>query len=359
MERKEFPDNFPPDAVSILNDMSFLSDNVMIAGSAGLRSMQYAGDYDGFEVVDLHKEDPIRWIVTRFKSIVLKLKHRKDLYIGDIKCGTLPEYQCTKAYTDGKKVYDYNPDQIRERIPDFVTPSEMSLIDELLVTDPTPEQLVQLKDLLKFDTVRWSPNEVERGYTVLRDGRRFTLEEGVLGKTKVDVVGFVENNRWTDFSVIYEFRNNGKVLNPSVGDAVRDITEDIVYYRTVGNNFKALKRMFSLAVLKNKLSKANELIPVFNSDLGRLYRIISDIHTLIYLLENKNVPVHSIKTEIGQFIGKLSNIYTLKDYLKDEGSILAEIGSALQSNKNGLASKLLPVVEHLEEILNRHTEKYL
>jgi len=233
------------------------------------------------------------------------------------------------------------------------------MIDELLVTNPTPEQLVKLKDLLKFDTVRWSPNEVERGYTILRDGRRFTLEEGMRGKTKLDVVGFVENNRWTDFSVIYQFENRGILLNPVMGNPIRDISEDIVYYLAVGNNFKALKRMFSLAVLKNQLTKARALIPVFNSDLGRLYRIISDIHTIIYLLENKNIPIHSIKAEIGQFIGKLANIYTLRDYLKEESTILAEINSALQSNKSGLASKLIPVVEHLEEILNRHTEKYL
>jgi len=359
MERKEFPDNFPPDAVSILNDMSFLPDNVLIAGSAGLRSMQYAGDYDGYEIVDIHKEEPFDWLVNRFKRIIEKLKHRKDLYIGDIKCGTISEWKCTKAYTDGVKVYDYNPEQIRKRIPDFVTADEMSMIDELLVTNPTPEQLVKLKDLLKFDTVRWSPNEVERGYTILRDGRRFTLEEGMRGKTKLDVVGFVENNRWTDFSVIYQFENRGILLNPVMGNPIRDISEDIVYYLAVGNNFKALKRMFSLAVLKNQLTKARALIPVFNSDLGRLYRIISDIHTIIYLLENKNIPIHSIKAEIGQFIGKLANIYTLRDYLKEESTILAEINSALQSNKSGLASKLIPVVEHLEEILNRHTEKYL
>jgi hypothetical protein len=51
------------------------------------------------------------------------------------------------------------------------------------------------------------------------------------------------------------------------------------------------------------------LEPILNSDLGRLYIIVGDIDTLLFMLEKYNkLPGDEIKFEIDQFINRLSNI---------------------------------------------------
>ena len=72
------------------------------------------------------------------------------------------------------------------------------------------------------------------------------------------------------------------------------------------------KRIFSI-LKRSKSDMAEKLNALFNSDLGRLYSLISDIGTLLFLLENQDlVPLKKIQYEIGQFRGRLGNIYQVQ-----------------------------------------------
>jgi hypothetical protein len=368
MEQKDFPSNFPDDAVSILNDLSFNPDSLQIAGSSGLRSQLYAGDFDGFEIVDLYKktdDEALDYLKPRFQKIIERLHNRNDVYIGDIKCGAIEEWRVLpdKAYTDGKNVYGYNAEESRKRFDDVpsLTSIERNRGQSLLIDDPTPVQFLEAKDFFKFHTVRWKVSDVVKGYKILRDGNQFFLQRGFeSGVTKVDVIGYVENNRFTDFSVIYQFCNRGEILNPMSKHIVQSLKEDIFYYLSKGEYFKALKRKFSLLKLNKKTEEAEKLIPIFNSDLGRIYRIISDIGTLLSLLENKEaVPLRSIRIELDQFIGRLSNVYTLKDYLKEEPVILEAIRKAIRTPRQQLIPVLVNLSKLLGDVLNTYSKEYL
>ena len=336
-----------------------------------LRSQQYAGDYDAFEMVNMKErtdEVALHMLATRFKEIMKELRAIPHTYIGDIKAGSVEEWRVlpkTAMVEDGKVVgMDVEKsksvlDKLRKS--NVITEKEYKESLSLLEGTMTPMRLLEAKKELKFHIIRWTPPEVERGYKILADKRKFTLEQAFSSPTitKMDVISLVQNNRYTDFSMIYYFRNNGKLMNPDVVDIVKSIKENIYYYTKVGNPFKALKRKFALAKIEKDASVITKLTPILNSDLGRIYHVLGDIGTLIHLLEDFKPNQKTIRFEIDQFRNRLANVYQLKDYLKEEHTIIGEIGSLLKSPIKSMLPKLEAMEKRLDRILKEGTNKVL
>lgn len=213
---------------------------------------------------------------------------------------------------------------------------------------------------MKFHIVRWSPQEVLQGSKVLRDKKRYTLEEAFNSHsmTKLDVIGFIENSRFTDFSIIYEFFNKGKALNDFPLNVAQALNEDVIYYKAHGNHFKVLKRLLAIAKLNKDSTAVNELIPILNSDLGRLYLISSDVGTLIELFENeRKVPMDLVRFQLDQMKARMGNIYNLPDFLSEEHDLIGDINAVLKmSNKAQLLSRLHQIKAKMEGILNTNAK---
>lgn len=369
---KSFPENYASDAVRVLETMSFTKGkSVGLLGSMSVRSQQYAGDYDAFEIVNLKESSEdvaLHMLAVRFKDIVKDLKGLPKTYIGDIKAGSVEEWRVlprTAHVKDGNLV-GMDVVASRRKLDELerakvISPNEKKYGEALLSGRMTPFKFLEAKTKLKFHIVRWSAEDVLRGSKRLRDGRMFTLEEAFSSPTitKLDVISYVQNNRYTDFSMIYYFRNNGKVLNPDPYDFVDSIKENILYYTKKGNVFKVLKRKFALAKFERDASTITKLTPLLNSDLGRLYHVVGDIGTLIHLLEDERPDLKSVKFELDQFKARLANVYTLHDYLKEEQTLLGELNSALKDPKQEtLLVKLRTMEDRLQRILNETTTKW-
>jgi hypothetical protein len=359
-KRKTFPANYSDDTASILRAMAF-GPNLKVLGSMGIRSQQYAGDFDGYEVVELKGRTlPVALAAAKrkFQSIVGDLKKKENTFVGDIKAGAIPEWRVIplSAYLDDGVIRNFDVDKAEEKVDELeeakiITAEEAKETRALLKKPITPSKFLEAKNNIKFHIVRWTPAEIARGSKRLRDGRTFSLEEAFTspGITKLDVISWVEGNRFTDFSVIYQFRYKGKVLNEEPIQVKKSLKENIVGLQLEGDLFKSLKRMFALAKLEGNKELLAELTPVLNSDLGRLYHIIGDLRTLKTLLEEHDPEAEEVRFEIDQFKRRLSNIYTLKDYLRKEPAILQVIHKAL----NTPLQRLPPILDSLAETLNR------
>jgi len=361
---KEFPTNYPSDAVEILDAMSF-GKGLNIVGSMSIRSQQYAGDYDGYEVVELKMksdDDALSHLKQRFQANIKKLKSLKNVWIGDIKAGSVEEWRVipkSAVVIDGK-ITGYNSTACKARVDELlktkiISAAEAKDAKELLKNSPSISEFLLAKQKIKFHIVRWTPPEVLRNAKVLRDKRTMTLEQAFSSPTisKMDVIGLVQRNRFTDFSVIYEFRNNGKTLNPDKIDIGQSLKEAILAYSAEGNWFKVLKRRYALAKFTNDLDTVKKLTPFLNSDLGRLYHIVGDIGTLTNLLDGyANVPMDIVRYEIDQFKNRLSNIYSLKDYLKHEGEVFGMIKRIVSLPKD----KMIEPLSKLEDMLTKYLQ---
>ena len=198
------------------------------------------------------------------------------------------------------------------------------------------------------------------------DGRKYTLEEAFESPviTKLDVISWVQNNRFTDFSMIYIFKNNGKKLNTVERNTEESIRENIFMLHHEKKYFKMAKRIFSLAKFNKNYTILNKLLPLFNGDAGRIYSLYSDIGTLEDLLElAENVPYNKIEFELDQFKGRLSNIL-LESYISKESRIFSLIDKLVNIRRSVYSKKyvlslLEQIKEILEDVMNAYTKGYL
>jgi hypothetical protein len=345
--RKDYPGGYPEDALNILRAMSFTNGkNIRIVGSMSLRSQVYAGDYDADEIISTHgsKDIAVRDLVRKFKQLVKNIQSIPNTYISDIKSGSIEEwviihdnYSHTKSlakleelYSEGiitEKLYRDGKHRIKPHVSKL--------------------ELLALQRDFRPNVIRWTPREVLLGFKKLQDGRKFTLHEAFQTPiiTKLDVVSWVQNNRFTDFSVIYQFKHNGKLLNPGMGDVDESLRKNIFMLYHEGNYFKMAKRMFALAKYKKYNDILEKLSPLFNGDVGRLYMVYGDIGTLESILDiNESIPHSKIDFEIDQFKGRLSNI-ALEKYINREHEIFGLIDKLVTMRSNSR--------EHMKDLLEK------
>ena len=370
LKSKDFPSDYPEDAVAILSAMS-LGDELNIVGSMSLRAQQYAGDYDGYEVVNYDEPTDAAAAAKARKQLqanVKTLRAMPDVVIGDIKAGVVPEWRVIPrdAGIEDGKIKGFNATASRRKVDELlaakvITKKEADEAHEMLKGRMSISRFLKAKNKIKFHIVRWTVPEVLANKKVLRDGRVMTLDEAFQTPiiAKMDVIGLVQKNRFTDFSVIYEIRNKGKTLNPDKIEIGKSLREAIVAYTEEGNHFKVLKRRFALAKFEHDLPTIEKLTPILNSDLGRLYHITGDIGTLLSLLEKPKVDLKAVRYEIDQFRNRLANIYTLSDYLKDENDVIGQIDRLTRLPQKRLPAALEKLGDQLEGYLQSNTQKIM
>lgn len=354
IKKKSYPEGYPEDALEILRTMSFTSGkDLKIVGSMQLRSQLYAGDYDAYEVVKTHgdKTRSLHAHAHTFQKMVGTLTHRPNTYISDIKCGSIEEWVVVDPKYDAEK----SQAKLKQLIDSgIITKSQYDIEKKLLkpASQLRKLELLYVRHEIRHNIIRWTPAEVMHGSKKLADGRTFTLEEAFETPTivKLDVVSWVQNSRFTDFSCIYEFRHNDKVLNPGLVADIRTSIRDNAYVlQSQGNYFKLAKRLFALARLDKSERRVELLSAMFNGDLGRMYHVYGDIGTLESLEEMGEMPPkHKLDIELEQFKGRLSNI-VLSGYLKKEDAIVKLIETA----------DLKKLKDILFTLMSNYAKKYL
>ena len=364
--KKAYPEGYPNDAVELLKSMSFTDGKaVNVVGSMSLRSQVYAGDYDAYEKVSFKgtKTLILKRLVNKFKSIIKSLQKFPLTYIGDIKAGSVEEWRIIQRPYNQEKSFKKLEELYKLKI---ISRKEYEEGKKRFIKNPSELDLLLLEQDFRPNIIRWKVWEVLKGSKILKDGRKFTLEEAFQTPTitKLDIMSWVQNNRFTDFSMIYEFIINGETINPGIKDLEKSILENIYVLHSEKKYYKMAKRLFSLAKYKNNIDVLEILSPLFNGDLGRLYIVYSDIGTIQDLFEyENNLPYSKLEFEFDQFKGRLSNI-SLPDYIKKEKSIFEKIDTLVRiekiaTNKSRILNLLDELKSDLLEILSKYTEKFL
>jgi hypothetical protein len=202
----------------------------------------------------------------------------------------------------------------------------------LSLINPTPLGHLKAKDEVKFHIIRWTYKQILNGKQTLRDGRSYSLEEALLSPSivKLDVIALVQT-KYSEFSVLYEFRNGKKVINKTTVDIEKSLKDSILLYEAEGNPFKVLKRKFALAKLKNNLKDLEKYHSILNSEIGKLYIVYTDVSTLVSLLEDTTISKANLAEAINGFAHRLTRIYSLENYLKGEKELLADLEKAMKA----------------------------
>jgi hypothetical protein len=360
-KEKQFPDNYDEEVVDVIELMSFKK--AELVGSSSLKSQLYAADYDLQETV---KVSTIEEAVTGIQRIVKDVFLTRGLYLGDIKCGRVVEWEVISPNAEvvEGKIRNYNAiesqrklDALRQK--SIITNEEYKEASSLL--GDTPEEFLVAKKEIKFDVVRWKYEDIVNGFVVLRDNRQMRLEEALQtpGLTKIDCIGWVQNSRYSEFSCIYSIYVKGKWVNPIRENIAVALKNDILYNREVGNYFKYAKRIFSLVRFRNNKAQGKQLTIFLNSELGRIYQMVGDIGTLLYLLENeRSLDKDRIRYELRGFSVRLGSIYSTETIERIEPQLLQKL-RRLQTLPVGLKDELERLQDTLQEALDEESEKQL
>ena len=137
-------------------------------------------------------------------------------------------------------------------------------------------------------------------------GRKYTAMEflrdtpTIAGMIKIDSVTWLDT-RFTEISCVYEFIMNGKSLNPQPSHA-ESLKQDMNEFLKDGQYMKAARRLQSLLRLEGRPSA--RLQNLFNSELGALYAIVSDISTLelldMFPRKLADIEFQHLRQRIGQ-----------------------------------------------------------
>lgn len=277
---RKVPQSFSEEYRAVLKHLVW-SKTARVVGSGGEKSIIYAADVDVMdEMVLTHK------MVKSIQSHVLELERMPFVRVTDIKCGVVPEWQLltTPRLQQGKVVGYVRQNEVNHlkelRRKDIISQNEYVRGLKLLKQVMTPIDFLHARKELRFGVVRWKPEQFKDGYRFLRDGRRYTLLEGCESSPlKVDCVAFLPKQVAEFSSIVLWKKENGHYWSilPNYDQAIR---EDILLYADDDNWFKVAKRMYLLSRLRGNEKDVEEFRDLFNSPLGLLYRVLSDLELL-------------------------------------------------------------------------------
>jgi hypothetical protein len=202
--------------------------------------------------------------------------------------------------------------------------------------------------------LKWSMKEVLKGINKTYKLVDVLNEHSVI---KIEIVVF-QNGKFIPISNVYEFKNYGKGVNQerTTKDDVDSLSKDIAKFHEQKNYMKILKRLFIIAIKTKDEQLRNTLINIFQSDLGKLYMIKSNLTAMADVLDaghrGKQLieRIHSEVQALKEECSRTSQNFNAKFYARFDR--LSKLKSA-----TALSSKLHALVEYLYDYVSKNTLK--
>lgn len=365
---KHYPENYTDDLIDILDILSYKpSKNIkvespIIYGSASIK-LSSPSDYDCYQKINTKN---IVSIVKEFKDVIKRLEAYKGLYIADIKAGSIDALRIIPQHVNEDNWDDELSSMLDKARELFrlkkIDKKELDLCIKFLKPKLRNFDIAIVNKEIRFNIARWNTEEIKKGF-LIRRGLKLTLEEAVQQKelTKIDVIAF-NVNRYPEISMVYLYEMGGHVLNTGYNEEDRELLLQLTIPPLIydDNYFKVAKRVFAIERYRERpnLRVLEILMRMFNSDLGRLYQIISDLNTTLYMFDNyTNLDMNRIEYMLNQIRFRTSN-FVNKKYEKHETEYLKLLGE-FEHDPLKQRHKLEIYKNKMFELMNTQTKEYL
>jgi hypothetical protein len=209
----------------------------------------------------------------------------------------------------------------------------------------------------------WTIDEVLQGIKHISANRIKTFKESLHDPDviKLDIIDRINYGDFTEMSMIYRIDQESKTLKKHKSTSVEKVTtnfiDDIKEFIDEKNYFKALKRLFSVYIIKKKDSdKAKLLFDFFNSSLGIISKVKSNFDIFLKLLSMYKMDLNELKFSMQTQKDYLNQIVD-DIFLKHVFEKIDEICKA--KNKIIFQSKLKKLYDELDSILQRETMDWI
>jgi hypothetical protein len=406
------PKAYPKQIQDIKKVMSVDDDDSKYFGSFTYKSQPYPSDVDIIEEVEYYdKNQSQKYAVTNFvkdiQKIIKKVMKTDNIIFSEFKAGKdfrydpfgyklLDEYGKLKYESEniiGKvyngKVINYKYEELKQFINNLyseklLNKEEYNFIQKNIKKKINIEEFENIYfTLRKHLIVRWTPDEIIKGYKILPGNYKFTLfdacsqtEPNVGILIKLDVLSFI-NNKFIELTNTYNvftcYSKNKKCApinmnNPTPEQIKKSLISDIYYLASSHNDFspfKLSKRMWALSRMTNNISVINKLQPLLSSDVGGIRQVSSELETIIMVLEkSKLYSKNNLPIIQNQIIEQLDNIkvrLSKNTFLEiDDNKIIRLVNEAIKTKNTEKRIKILEELEdYIKEEVNSFTEIYL
>lgn len=358
LKKKVIPQSFNKDILKAIDAITYNKKNIIFAGSFIRKSMRDNAD------IDISEDFKGSFIHTAkaLQKIVSKILKNPEYIILDIKSGINPLFRHafinSIGYIKNTKIIDYDYNGLIKDISlhqKFIDEDKLNELKKIMKKKPTLKEYFEISELLrKIITLRWTPQEVLKGYKYI-NGFKYSLANSVSSFiTKIDMV-FKNMSYYTEISNVFTVKNADDItfapLTTNIKDYVYCIKYNLLEYLTNGYSLKTLKRIFSLAVAYKDNKTINEIVPIIVSNVGLLNKANSIIKTFIDIMDKYgNKYNDEIAKQLNNLKLLVSNIYQFNFNEKKLDRQLDE-----QPNIKLLES----IAEELTNIINKNTNKLI
>jgi len=249
-------------------------------------------------------------------------------------------------FKDNKYIYNLIHEKFKEIIKDIKNNDDMYLID------------FKLGKLVSSEQIRWSYNDVMKGYKII-DDEKINFVDVLHQKSiiKIDII-YIDDNH-----ALWEISNNYYI---SIGDFktyndfdINDIKKNLLIdfkqlYYNDNNKYKSLKRLYSYYKLDHNKQKIKVLQSIFNSQIGYDNKLISDLKTLLLLIDNK-----FRKAERSIIYDTLTVLKNSENNENNKNLLIKLIDNFKNLSKNLIISKINDIIDIIYNNVNIETEKYI
>ena len=328
---KKFPLNFSKDVEKVVKLLSVKhGQKAGLYGSARFK-IDTSGDFDFFQEIKLTaallEGDNL---LKEFQEVIRNVLKHKDIFLGDIKSGEIPALRVVDVDINETNYMKKRPSMLKKLKKLYkdgnIDKEEFDESIALLKPNLTEMDLSIVRDAIRFEVIRWSPEDILQGHTSYRKQKiNFKDYLFTFSTTKIDIMAWVNGIRYTEITMVYFFTDkNGEQINSGFQYLKEFLSDSIPVLLKKGNYMKICKKINAIERTKDEPDDLilKRIYSLYISNLGRLSQIVSDIKVLIFLIENvKVIPKNKFKYEIDQMkyrLGVVSN----KKYLKHQEAVV-------------------------------------
>lgn len=349
--------------------------NIFPVGTYQYKIFKFPNDIDLYEEIvkrSLLSEAKLE-VAQDIQNIILKINSNPRILFSDFKAGYDNRFKIYTGYDTEETIEDYNYELICRDLQNLycanlLTKCQYCHLYSYVKENPTYDDIIALRqELRNFWVLRWSTDEILRGYKLLPGNYKLFLDHAIAQNTmvKMDIlvpITDINDPRYievTNFFNIVHQNNLGQyeILTEKLKEYVPSLIEDFYHYYPI-NIYKAIKRLWMVLKVNNDICGLNMLSTIFDSDIALYSQIAGDIEVVIDLLNSnlnydKQFLVDSIYRRLLRLNGiclngnlnknNLTNVEYLNDIYKCiKNYVNIETNNWLQINRIDLFSLIPP-----------------
>ena len=209
--------------------------------------------------------------------------------------------------------------------------------------------------------IKWSYTEINQGYKTIDNTKIFFNEELLKLDTIIKIeIAMFNGIEFIPISNVYEYYIEKQGINQEkeTRDDVKKLDDDIRKYSSDEhlNLMKVCKRLFVKALQHKNMSLKNKLILLFKSDIGKLYRVKSEIDCIISVIETRDNHTENdnLLQDINDALQNILSVLSSTQYKFNE-----KFYSKMVVTNNFSTHKLLKVYNILMKLINIEVHKYI